>query len=234
MAKTQAKTKQPPPPTSSAVAVGLPDNQFRKLCDTVEARLQRILDRTAVQIRRIFVQYAADIAQCSRLQLQYLKRRLRPLGVGFRLGDMVDKAAAVGAGTMAVTVALSDVTFELFDKLPTAAQKHLNADKPIPVRQGAKVIAKPLSQMSEKMWRRAISGSNPHWGLLHPKHQDDPRPRPKPVYYKLVACEKQRTSVVATFRLGQSEFKSRLTAKDIAVLADTLTRPKRTKRRRAK
>lgn len=233
MAKTKTKSKTPPP-TSTVAAAGLSDADFERLCRSLEMSLQRVIDRAAVQIRRIFLRYAADLAQCSRLQLQYLKRRLRPLGVGFRLGDMVDKSVAVGTGSMAVTVALSDITFKLFDDLPKAAKKHLNADKPIPVQHGAKVIAKPLSQMPEKMWRRAISGSNPHWGLLHPKNQDKPRPRPKPVYYKLVACEKQRTSVVATFRLGSSEFKSRMSAKDVATLTTVLTTRKLAKRRRAK
>lgn len=143
-------------------------------------------------------------------------RRLKPLGVGFQMKDMLEKTREVGLGSMAPPIALQPgITAKTWRGLPAQARRKLNANTPLPIKiRGVVKLKKPFS-MTEKEIRRAISGCHPQRGIIPPPNQDDPRPRPKPQYYAPVVMVRSGASVIVTFRLGDivySEFKGRFTA----------------------
>jgi hypothetical protein len=207
---TPSSPSSPPPPASP---VGLAPSYFDSWLDKFEAGLRSILGRHEVQLRRYFLCHAADLAKCSAQQFDIVVRRLEPMGVGFHMKDMLNKTREVGFGNMAPQIALQPgVTAKMWKGLPPKDKQRLNSNTPLPIKLRGKIVVKPPFNMTEKEIRRAISGCNPHWGVLPPSRQDDPRPRPKPRYYTPVAMVRSGASVIVTFRLGDSEFKGRFTS----------------------
>ncbi len=205
----------------------LPKAQFTQLCQRLEQGLTQSARNFATAVQRLFIKEAATIAKCDQMQLEDLRKFVRPFGAGYRVMDMVDKAVLHGHGSMAAHVVASHIRSITFEALPKKDQRRLNRDAVIQVKQRNRVIGVRYSKLTERQYHQVISGNNPSWGILTPKQQVTLRRGITQQYYDVVAwrLDAKYGDVILTCKQGDSEFKARIKVQRFLAIAATLSSP---------
>ena len=219
-----AKRRTGPPP-------GLPPALFDQLFKVLSRALRVIADRAAASVLGVLEQHAADIAACTLLQLHELETRLHG-SHGVQLHDALRKAAMLGLGQIKPHVYRNPgVTWAKLVRLPAQDLQNLNdPNYKWAIRAGSRnkilqVASKDLTAPSTKVLSMKLISRFSVPEALPVSRQDDPRPRPVPRYYKMLSADPDpmvRGTVVLVCQLGNSVFKVRLVAGDVALIQTAL------------
>lgn len=198
-------------------STGMSNANFDKLLAQMESGLRTIMSHTADTVTKLLLKFATQLATCSPLQLQIVRKRLAPFGVGFQMNDRIDKVIMVGKGDMAPKVAyMPGVSAKTFAGLVKSGRVILNNDTPRPIKLRNQVLVKKPSLMTEREQHQLVRHF-PTPAVLPLNKQREPRPRPVPTYYQLIGWEVDpaTSTIIAAFELKSSSFKGRLSATDL-------------------
>jgi len=212
---------------SENTVVELPSDQFDAMLTELEGKLTKILHRTGEKVLEVMLLYAKKLACCSEFQLKIVHKRVGDLGVGAHMSEYVNKAAMVGRKEMPPVVArMVGISCATFVKLVDEDRAKLAANKPMPLKTRVGTIMKRPSDMTEDEHHRLVRHF-PKPKVMPPEQQYEPRPKPKPSYYKLTDWELDGATVVCTFKLGASLFKGRITLSQLREMLASASRSTR-------
>jgi len=211
------------------VQPGLPPQQFDQLKVVLLAALEVIASRAALAVRKLLANHATDLAQCNLLQLQELESTVHG-SYGLQIGDAIRKAVMLGRGQIAPHIYFNDgITWAKLSWLSAVALTKLNDPKHVwHIATGSrnKVVAVPSAALTKYHARKLIR----RWvkpAVLPATRQHAPRRKPLPhAYYSLVDVLPDPVvmhAVIAVFRLGNSQFKARLTPADVGRITVVLS-----------
>lgn len=198
---------------------GLPARQFSKLKAALKAAFEKIGKQAAKAVRNVLARHARTISRCSLAQLQDLEDFTKG-SYGIQIRDALRKAVCLGQGRIALHVYHnSGVTWRKLVGLRPQDLRALNDPKYVwdIATSRNKVVQATSSSLTVDQTRQVISRW-PKPRALPAKQQFDPRTKPVHKYYSLVCAVPDpvvASSVLATFRLGNSEFKARVRLKDL-------------------
>lgn len=195
---------------------------------TLKRKLAKILTLTGEKVLEVLLTYADELACCSKLQLQVVKKQLSDVGIGAHMSEYINKAARVGKKEMAPVVArMAGISCATYDRLTSDDREKLAADKPLPLKTRADIVMKRPSEMTEDEHHRLVRHF-PKPKVMPPEQQHAPRPRPKPAYYALTDWVLDGATIVCTFELGSSLFKGRISLDKLREMLAATSRSART------
>lgn len=211
---------------------GLPQAQFDALLAALTTAFGRIASRAAKAVLTLLDKHSVSIAQCNLQQLHELETRVHG-SYGLQIHDALRKAALLGQGKIELHVYYNPgITWAKLVRLPAQDIQNLNNPNYGWIIKGSRnkviqVASKDLTPPATKALSRKFICRWPKPEALPPGRQDDPRTRPIPTYYKLVSVDPDplvRGAILITCQLGNSAFRARLFAGDVALIQTAMVR----------
>ncbi len=207
----------PPRTRKTTTGAGLPLQRFERLKEALHQAFDGIRLDVATRTKAALLSHSSDLAQCSTMQLQEIRKILAPYGAGFHLNDMIDKSVLHGEGVMARhLVTNGGITKNTFTKLPARDRTRLNSGV-ISIASRGRVIGVRAKDMTEKQTRRAVSGNLKR--ILTPHEQLHLPRQITPTYHSLTGDEPDGRAIILTCELNSSRFKVRITRRQLTALA---------------